>query len=432
MLVDIVTTRSGQPPAASLYVHDLPREQMPRSPQKGAVRTEVAVIGAGITGLVTALYLGRHGIDCRVLEANEPGWGASGRNGGQINPGLKTGPKTVAQLFGERAMRRVQGSADAVFELVGEERIECEIRRGGTLRAATDRQSLAELQALAKEARDTGIDYRMLSSDAVAAVTGSARYVGGLLDPSGGQVNPLKYTLGIADAVQRAGIPIHCNTPALRARETQGLWRIETPEGEVTADRILFATNGYTDGLVPGLRWSVLPVFSSILASRPLPQEWRDRILADGQSCFEVGPVTTYYRVDSNGRLIFGGRGRMRDADGPGAFPQLETLAETIWPGIGAVGWEYGWNGRVALTADHYPHVHHIGKNGYACLGYNGRGVAMATVMGQEMAALLVRGETPILPFSKPSSIPFQPFWPSGVAPALAWAKIKAKYLRRQ
>lgn len=431
MFIDIVTTRAGRPAVNSLYEREHPEPRAPRLALSGTVRTDVAIIGAGFTGLSAALHLRRAGVDCVVLDANEPGWGASGRNGGQLNPGLKYGPRDVAARFGEATMRRTQEVVDVVAGIISEENIRCDIRRGGTLRAATDQASKAGLAALAEEARSCGVDYRLLGAEEVAAMTGSRRYKGGLIDPAGGQLNPLKYVLGLADAVSRRGGRIFCDSAVTGlSRNDQG-WHLRTAGGEVLADKVLVATNGYTDGLVTGLRRSLLPVYSAVIASRPLPALWRERILTEGQSVFEVGPVTTYYRVDAAGRLIFGGRGRMCDADGPDAFVPLQKLAEKIWPGIGEAGWDYGWNGRVALTGDHYPHLHKIGPGGYAALGYNGRGVAMATLMGADMAGIMTEGEAdPLFPFTAPRAIAFQPFWPMGVAPALAIARLKARFTR--
>ncbi|MBT9385986.1 FAD-binding oxidoreductase [Pseudooceanicola sp. CBS1P-1] len=432
MLTDVVQTIPGQALPDSLYARTLPAPPPPRQPLGGPTSARVAIVGAGFTGLAAALQLARAGIDVVVLEANEPGWGASGRNGGQINPGLKSGPETVSRDLNAEMMKISQAAADTVFDLVAELGIECDIRRGGTLRAAPTAALVGDLEALTAEAARCGVSYRMLSAAEMAAATGSGRYAGGMIDPKGGQLNPLKYALGLAAAARAAGARIHGDTPVLKAEKTMNSWALTTPKGKVTADRVLFATNGYSGPLIPGLRRSLLPVFSSILASKPLPEELRKRILADGQSLFEISAVTTYYRVDAEGRLVFGGRGRMAEAGGPRAFPSLERHAEKLWPGIGKVGWDYGWNGRVALTADHYPHLHQIEQTGYVCLGYNGRGVAMATVMGLQMGALLAQPRTPapVLPATPITPIAFQPFWPSGVAPTLAWKRL-GEALRR-
>ncbi|WP_160382600.1 NAD(P)/FAD-dependent oxidoreductase [Pseudooceanicola pacificus] len=428
-LVDFVTTRPGRPMPGSLYAEEARSTEREREPLRAEVTCEVAIVGAGFTGLSTALHLAQMGVDCVVLEANEPGWGASGRNGGQINPGLKHGPDEVAARFGPWAVRFSQDAPDRVFELVESHQIACDIRRGGTLRAATDDIHMAQLRDLAGQMGRHGLPCELLSAEDMAHATGTPSYAGGLFDPKGGQINPLKYARGLAAAVRAQGVAIWSNSPVVKADEQGGHWTLTAGEGRVRARKVLFATNGYTDGLVPRLRRSVIPVFSSILASAPLPEEMAARLLAGGQSLFEVGPVTTYYRVDASLRLIFGGRGRMGDANGPGAFPSLASYAERLWPGIGQVGWEYGWNGRVALTQDHYPHVHRYGETGFACVGFNGRGVAMATAMGRELAAMLVAGDThdPVFPTSPIKTIPFQPFWPAGVTPALAWARFKER-----
>ena len=433
MLVDVVTTRSGRPLPGSLYADEARSTARPRVPLTSDITTGIAIVGAGFTGLSTALHLSRRGADCVVLEANEPGWGASGRNGGQINPGLKHGPDEVAARFGTRAVEFSHAAPDYVFELVEAHQIECEIRRGGTLRAALDDTHMAQLRDLAAQMRRHGLSCEVLTAEDMVAVTGTRRYAGGLHDPKGGQLNPLKYARGLAAAVRAQGVTIHTDTPVTDARMERGRWTLTTPQGRVRAAQVLFATNGYTDGLVPRLRRSLIPVFSSVLASAPLPEDVAARILADGQSVFEVGPVTTYYRVDARRRLILGGRGRMSEATGPGAFPSLSRYAERLWPDIGRVGWAYGWNGRVALTGDHYPHLHRHRDTGLACVGYNGRGVAMATAMGRELAAILTEGtrHAPVFPPGPIRPIAFQPFWPAGVTPALAWARLRDRLGRR-
>ncbi|MCB1465700.1 MAG: FAD-binding oxidoreductase [Rhizobiaceae bacterium] len=430
MLVDVVRTQGGQAMPASLYA--LEDSQTPSYSLPGDLSVDVAIVGAGYTGLSTALDLARKGVDVVVLEARDVGWGASGRNGGQINPGLKFGPDIVARDLGPDAVAFSQDAADRVFEIVSDHAIDCDIRRGGTLRAAIDSADIASIEALAREAERHGIEMHLLCARDMASATGTDRYAAGLLDPAGGQLNPLKFVRGLAGAATELGARIFTNTPVSAASREGGSWLLRTPRGQVSAKSVLFATNGYTDGLVPGLRRSLLPVFSSIVASRPLPHHLAERILREGQSLFEIGTVTTYYRVDARRRLIFGGRGRMRDASGPGAFPSIAAYAERLWPDLRAVGWEFGWNGRVALTADQYPHLHRIEDSALACVGFNGRGVAMATAIGRELAGLLIDDPShrPILPVTPIRPIALQPFWPLGVGPALAWARLRATFLR--
>lgn len=427
MLIDHVKARSGQPLSKSLYASGV-GPTAARQPLSGDTSTEIAIVGAGYTGLSSALQLAKKGAECLVLEANEEGWGASGRNGGQINPGLKYGPDEVARDLGPAAVHFSQAAPDRVFELVEAHGINCDIHRGGTLRAATDHASLKGLQDLAAQYRNWQIEVRLLSEREMTEATGTSRYLGGLFDPAGGQLNPLKYVQGLASAVRKAGVTVHCDTPVASVRKVGGIWQLQTPHGIVSAKKVLLATNGYSGSLFSNLGRSLLPVFSAIVASRPLPEHVADRLLAGRQSLFEVGPVTTYYRVDAERRLIFGGRGRMIDADGPEAFPSLTSYAEKLWPELTHVGWEYGWNGRVALTADHYPHLHLEDESCLICVGYNGRGVAMATAMGFELANVLTEGPTykPVLPVTPIRPITFQPFWRAGIVPALAWARLKA------
>ena len=419
ILSDTVETRAAQALPRSLYAaEDGPRA---RAPLSGPAEAEVAIVGAGILGLSTALALAEAGTSVTVLEANEPGWGASGRNGGHANPGLKTHPDEVVRDFGTETLHWAYDAPRTLAALIDRLGFDAEFRQGGTYRAAVSEAGLRDGEALTAALLRHDIPVRFDDAAAMEAATGCARYPGGLFDPAGAQVNPLKYTRGLAGAAQAAGAVIHCDSPVTAyAREGAG-WKVTTPGGSVTAGRLLIATNGYSGPLVPKLAQSLIPVFSAIAASHPLPDALRGRILGGGGVLYETGTVTIYYRVDAAGRLIFGGRGQMEEADGLPSVNVLQRLAERIWPGLAAVGWAYGWNGRVAITADHYPHLHALEDSGLVAVGFNGRGVALTTALGPRLAAHL-RGEPGALPFPVTAirPIPFQKFWPVGVNAVLA------------
>ncbi|MFC4168502.1 NAD(P)/FAD-dependent oxidoreductase [Teichococcus aestuarii] len=390
-------------------------------PLPGDTSTDVAIIGGGFTGLSTALHLAERGIPTTVLEAHEPGWGASGRNGGQVNPGLKHAPDAVEARFGPDLGRRMvafsHAAPDYVFELVRRHQIRCEARQDGTLRVATSPAAAAELRLLHRACLERGMPVRLLEGAALQEAVGTAFYPLGFLDPRGGHLNPLGYARGLARAAQALGARVHGGTPATALRREADGWRVETPQGVVRARQVLLATNGYSGGLWPGLAESIVPVFSAIRATEPLPPGVAAGIVPFRGAVFETGRITVYYRMDEAGRLLMGGRGPQRELADPERLDYLMRHAGRLWPQLRGARWAEGWNGQLAVTPDHYPHVHAPAPGLLCCLGYNGRGVALASHMGRLLAARLAEGEAaafdmPVLPL-KP--MPLHRFWRLGV-----------------
>jgi glycine/D-amino acid oxidase-like deaminating enzyme len=361
-------------------------------PLDGDTRADVLVIGAGFTGLSTALHLAERGVRVIVLDAAEPGWGASGRNGGQVNPGLKPDPDEVERDFGPelggRMVRLAWGAPETTFALIRRWQIACEAHQGGTLRAACQPRHAVGVKRSAEQGMRRGLPVSLLEGDAARNATGHDRYRAIMLDASGGDLQPLDYARGLADAAQRAGATVHGGTRVTGLTRDGGAWHARTPGGTVVADKVVLGTNGYTDDLWPGLRRSVVPVFSSIAATAPLAPAVVAGIMPHRGSLYESGRITVYLRVDQAGRLLIGGRGPQRPIGDPAPVRYLIRYVEALWPQLRGASWTHGWNGQLAMTQDHYPHIHEVAPGLYACLGYNGRGVALATAMGAEVAKL--------------------------------------------
>ena len=261
----------------SLYA-ETARPEPETPPLDGDRSVSVAIVGGGFTGLSAALHLAEMGVDVMVLEQHEPGWGASGRNGGQVNPGLKYDPDEIEAHFGaELGARMVALSGNApnvVFDLVQRHQIACEALQSGTLRAAMSTPDIARRAPLGRAM--VAPERSMVSfvePDAMAGLTGTDRYAGAMLDRRGGQLNPLGYARGLAAAALRAGAAVHGNTPVSRIAKHGARWRLSTPTGTINAEKIILATNGYTDDLWPGLRRSIVPVWSAIAASEPVSDD---------------------------------------------------------------------------------------------------------------------------------------------------------------
>jgi glycine/D-amino acid oxidase-like deaminating enzyme len=391
----------------------------------------VAIIGGGFAGLSTALHLAGQGTDAIVLEAQEPGWGASGNNGGQLNPGLKLDPDTIEATFGTDLGRRMIAFAynTPVFtlDLIRRHRIACEARQNGTLRAAYHHANAAAVENTAEQCIRRGMPVTVVDRNALREATGTDRYVRAMLDRRGGDLQPLSYARGLAGAAIAAGAAIHGQTPATSLRREGGRWRIDTPRAVVRADKILIATNGFTDDLWPGLRRTIVPVFSSIAATGPLPDDIARQIMPMRSVLYESGQITVYYRVDASNRLLMGGRGPMQWISDPSAVNYLTRYAVRLWPALRGINWTYGWNSRLAMTADHTPHVHEPGPGALVYLGCNGRGVALATAMGQQLARRLIGGEAAEidLPITTLKPIRFHALWPVAVKSVVLYGQIR-------
>jgi glycine/D-amino acid oxidase-like deaminating enzyme len=180
---------------------------------------------------------------------------------------------------------------------------------------------------------------------------------------------------------------------------------------------VILATNGYTDDLWPGLRRSIVPVFSAITASEPMADALARQVLPTRASLYEVGRITVYVRVDAANRLLIGGRSVQREVTQAEELGYLSAYAARLWPGTARLRWSHGWAGRLAITTDHYPHLHEPAPGLLAALGYNGRGVAMATMMGRQLARRAL-GATPAeldMPVTEIRTIPLHRFWRLGV-----------------
>jgi glycine/D-amino acid oxidase-like deaminating enzyme len=426
-----VTGRKALPP--SLYA-ETARAAMPTPPLTGERRSRVGIVGGGYTGLSIALHLAERGIDAAVLEAHEPGWGASGRNGGQVNPGLYPDPATLFARFGEEAARRMlafaAGAPDRLFGLVRRHGIDCEAEQSGTLRVAFNRFGLARINATYHQLEQTGSNVLMRDAATLAAETGTERYAGGLFFPQGGKLNPLGYARGLAEAASRAGAEIYGASPVLSATRNGAGWRLVTPQGALLCDTLVLATNGYTDDLWPGLRQTLIPVYTTIVASAPLSPDEASQVMPGGSVLYEVGHNTVYYRLDRSGRLLMGGRGVQRDGVTMSHTAHLRQYAVHLWPHLKSLEWTHCWNGQVAVTTDQMIHLHEPAPHVLACLGYNGRGVAMATSMGGVIAARIAGDETdvPPMPILQQTPIPFHRFWKTGVRARLLAGRLRDRF----
>jgi glycine/D-amino acid oxidase-like deaminating enzyme len=395
------------------------------------VTADCVIVGGGFTGLSTALHLAERGTRTVLLEANEPGWGASGRNGGQVIPGLKLDPSEMRAKYGDDLGRRltktVGGTADLVFDLIKRHSIDCDAARNGWIQGAPGPKGMAEVRRRAEEWSAEGADVSVLDADEVRARVGGGDYVGAYFHRGGGTVNPLSYARGLARAAAAAGAQIHGDSRAMSLERAGQGWKVSISGGSVTAPKAVLCTNGYTDNLWPGLAETVIPVLSSVVATEPLSDNLRKVILPGREGVSETRRVLNWFSIDGKGRLIFGGRANQQETEDPNAFGPVMARLKAMMPILGEPRIQFRWAGNVAITTDHVPHLNELAPGLYAGLGYNGRGVAMSTMMGKLLAERVSGTRAEDIPFPTTSieRIPFHGWRATGIALAIGWKRLQ-------
>ena len=395
------------------------------------VAVDVGIVGGGFTGLSTALHLAERGVRVAVVEAKEIGEGASGLNGGQVIPGLKRGRDELAARFGgERAERMValgDGAGERVYEIVRRYGIECGLERNGWFRGAHSPMAMAYLEKTAAEMAGRGVDAVLVDRADTVRMLGTDQYLGGLHDRRAGAVQPLAYVRGLARAAIGQGALVFARSPVERLARDGAGWRIAGVRGAVLAPRVLLATGAYTDRLWPGLAQTFVGVQSAQMATAPLSDNLRASVLPCRAVVSDTRKLSNYFRIDAGGRLVMGGRGPLGDTPSPSTLAAIARAAERRFPMLGRIEWKHAWCGRIDMTLDEMPRIHQPEPGLWTVLGYNGRGVALATTMGAVMADRMTGGGDPALDFPETpfATVPFHAFRGPGVAGAIAWYKFR-------
>ena len=414
-MTDLLTAndRPGAYPA-SWYAAtvDLPR---PRPALAGEVRADVCVVGAGYTGLSAALHLAQRGLRVVVLEASRAGFGASGRNGGQLGSGQRVGQRELERLMGPAAARRLwdlgEEAKGLVRGLVEAHGIDCHLRPGIAHLAYTDAERAEIHEEAAYLASEYGYD-RVETLDAAAghALCPSPVYRGGALDMGAAHLHPLAFALGLARAAETAGARICENSRAVEVIEGPEPG-VRTAQGVVRADHVILAGNGYLGGLNRQVAARVMPINNFVVATEPLGEQAKEGLTRD-VGVADTKFVVNYFRLSHDGRLLFGG-GESYGYRFPADIAALVRRPMLkVFPQLADVRIEHAWGGTLAITMRRLPYLARVAPRVLSASGYSGHGVGLATLSGKLMADA-VAGEAG--GFDAMAAIPTVPF-PGGAA----------------
>ena len=382
---------------------------------EGDAQADVIVIGGGFTGLSTALHLREAGVDVAVIEAMEPGWGASGRNNGQVIPTLsRPDPEDIIARHGaagERLVALLRDSASTLFDLARRYQIQAEQEQTGWVQPVHSPGRIRIAERRVRQWSKFGAPVEILSRDETRAMLGSDAWFGGFWNRSGGHINPLALSRGLARAVLERGGRIYARSPAIGFERQNNRWLVRTARGQISGRALIVATNAYTGefskSLAPGIAHEVMPVLSWQMATQPLSESERKTVIPRRQAMSDTHGELYFARYDARNRLVTGGA-----VIGPGNKPERLKFAvakrlQRLWPQIGPVHFDHVWNGYVGMTTDFLPRIHRLGPDAYGWTGCNGRAVALSIALGDQFAKA-VRGHPEsdlALPFTEPAPI---------------------------
>lgn len=362
----------------------------------GALSFDVAIIGAGFSGLSAALHLSELGYKVCVLDAQRVGWGASGRNGGQVGSGQRLGQDELESLVGAGLARQAfqigVDAADLVRELIGKHEIDCAYKSGAIEafhKSRYDKDGVEEVDHMAETYSYTSLSY--LSPDEMSEKVGSRDYSGGVLDTHAGHLHPLNYARGLAGAAVKAGAEIF---ELSRVTSLTGgpPCQVKTKDAEINANHVIMACNGYLEALDKNVADRVMPINNFIIATEPLDDATAKSLIRDGECVHDSRFVVNYFRISQDNRMLFGGGENYtykfpKDIRATVSKPMLK-----VFPQLKDVAIDYAWGGTLAITYKRLPHFEFRANGLINISGYSGSGIHMASMAGK-IAAEAVSGQ---------------------------------------
>lgn len=378
---------------------------------EGDVEADVAVLGAGYSGLSTAIHLAEKGYRVVVVEGAGVGWGASGRNGGQVVNGLNASLDAIRRRFGEQAAAfvggMVQEGGKTIYRIIDQYKIDCDLKRGSIYAAYTP-SHMRELEAKKALWKSYGMDdHQLLDKDGIRKLVNTDAFVGGMLDTTGGHLHPLNLVLGEAAALESLGGVIYEQSPVTRVEHEADRPVIHTARGRVTAKVAVLCGNAYLGHVVPKLVSRVMPVSTQMVATEPLGEE-RARALIPSDMCVEdVRYILDYFRLSADHRMIFGGGTVYGGTDPADVRAKIRPNLEKVFPSLKGVKIDYAWSGNFALSFSRVPQMGRIGRNTYFAHGYSGHGVTGSHLFGKILSEVIHGDSSRFDQFEKLPWIPF-------------------------
>ncbi len=422
----------AEKPAASIWETTSPaRTSTPALTEPS--KCEIVVIGGGLTGLSAALHLARKGHQVTLLESHTIGFGGSGRNNGQVIPILSAAePDRIEREYGEVGSRFVdllQNSATTLFDLIRIEKIDCEANQTGWFQPAHSAAHMHLSESRVKAWQKRGAPARLLDQNESRDLIGSDQWHGGMFNPTGGHINPLMFTRGLAEACTNAGVTIHENTPVIKVSRACQNWLIKTPDATIIAGAVLLATNAYTGGIAPQIKRSFVPITSWQMATEPLTTEQNASILPSNPAISDTRGDLQFFRKDAQNHLITGSALMFKTNAHARLQKYIAKRLTKTFPQLPNPQFSHIWCGYVGITTDFFPRFHHLGPNYLGFTGYNGRGLALTIPLGIQLAdALLGAKQSDLaIPLTTPNPIPFHTIAKHAAPAALAQYRYRDK-----
>ncbi|GHA91422.1 NAD(P)/FAD-dependent oxidoreductase [Modicisalibacter luteus] len=393
------------------------------------IRCDVCVVGAGFTGISAALHLAEKGYRVVVLEAARIGFGASGRNGGQIVNSYSRDMDVIESRYGRETARALGDMAfegnRIIRERIARYAIACDLKEGNLFAACNAKQMKALVEHKALWERFGNEHLELLEGRAYRSEIGSDRYVGALLDHSGGHLHPLNLVLGQAAALESLGGKVYEQTPVTSIEHGEPA-RLHTPNGVVVAERVVLAGNAYMKDLTPQLEGKSMPASTQVVTTEPLDEATARDILPTDRAVEDCNYLLDYYRLSADRRLIYGGGVSYGGQDPNSIEKVIRPKLETTFPQLKGVRVDYAWSGTFLLTLNRLPQFGRINTNVYYAQGYSGHGVTCSHLAGRLIAEVMEgQGER----FDAFAGLPHLPF-PGGRALSVPLTTLGAWYYR--